>query len=63
LILGFSLFFTDLLYPILGTPLDGIVVFCSIGFPIIIIGVINFKRFLKEYPKPEGVRGDSEEGS
>jgi hypothetical protein len=61
LLLGLSLFFADLLYPILGSPLDGIIVFCSIGSPIIVIGVNKFIRFLKKYPKPEGVRGDGEE--
>ena len=61
LFMGLSLFFADLIYPFLGSPLDGIVVYCSIGIPIIIIGIVLFIRFLRKNPKPEGVRGDREE--
>ena len=33
-----------------GSPLDGIIAFSSIGTIILIVGIYNLKKFLVEYP-------------
>ncbi|MEJ2280100.1 MAG: hypothetical protein P8Y70_20475 [Candidatus Lokiarchaeota archaeon] len=52
---GFSFFLSELLYPIVGTPLDSIIPFAIPGAIIIIIGLIYFIKFIKKYPKPESI--------
>lgn len=47
---GIGLFLTELLYPILGSPLDTILSFGITGGAIVVIGLYYFIRFLKKYP-------------
>ncbi|MHA1987541.1 MAG: hypothetical protein ACW98D_12960 [Promethearchaeota archaeon] len=49
--LGFSI--VELLRPIIGSPLNTIITFSSIGGIITIWGIVFFIRFLKEYPSPK----------
>ena len=60
LIMGFSLFLIDIIYPLFGSPVDAIIIYCSMGSPIVIFGIVLFVRFIKKYPKPTQVRGDIE---
>ncbi|MFW9987784.1 MAG: hypothetical protein ACFFC3_03940 [Candidatus Odinarchaeota archaeon] len=46
---GLGFFFTELLYPIVGTPLDILLPFGITGGVIVAIGVYLFIRFLKNY--------------
>ncbi|MFX0105396.1 MAG: hypothetical protein ACFE75_07895 [Candidatus Hodarchaeota archaeon] len=47
---GIGLFLTEMLSPIVGAPLDTILIFGTIGGVIVIIGLYYFIRFLKTYP-------------
>ena len=47
---GIGFFLTDLLTPIVGDPLDSVIVFGVIGVIIVIIGLYFFIYFLKKYP-------------
>jgi hypothetical protein len=47
---GLGFFLTDLLNPIVGNPLDVIIIFGSIGGIIVVIGLYFFIHFLKKYP-------------
>ncbi|MFX1320532.1 MAG: hypothetical protein ACFFAQ_02700 [Promethearchaeota archaeon] len=47
---GLGFFLTDLLNPIVGNPLDFIIIFGFIGGIIIVIGLYFFIHFLKKYP-------------
>ena len=53
LVAGFSFFISELIFPILGSPLDSII---GIGIPggiIVIIGLVYLYKFLHKYPKPK----------
>ena len=50
---GIGLFLTELLYPIVGSPLDTILSFGIPGGVIVAIGLYYFIRFLKKYPLSE----------
>ncbi len=54
-LIGIGLFLTDFLEPILGDPLNSIVIFGSIGGVILIIGLTYFIRFLIQYPLPKEI--------
>ncbi|MFX1553355.1 MAG: hypothetical protein ACFFBV_05450 [Promethearchaeota archaeon] len=47
---GIGFFLTELLYPIVGAPLDIIIIFSTIGGIIVVIGLYYFIQFLKKYP-------------
>jgi len=47
---GIGFFLTELLYPIVGAPLDTILAFGITGGVIVVIGLYYFIRFLKKYP-------------
>ena len=47
---GIGMFLTDLITPIVGNPLDVIIIFSLIGVLIVLIGLIYFIRFVKKYP-------------
>ncbi len=47
---GLGFFFSELLYPLLGSPLDLILSIGSIGIAVIFIGLIYFIQFLRKYP-------------
>lgn len=47
---GMGLFLTDLINPIVGSPLDSILTFGSIGAGIVVIGLYYFIWFLRKYP-------------
>ena len=53
---GFSLFFSELLFPITGSPINDFVIFGVVGMIIIVTGLVIFIRFLRNYPlkKDEG---------
>jgi len=51
--IGLGLFLKDLLIPIVGVPLDIIIVFSTLGGIIVIIGLVYFIYFLKKYPLRE----------
>ncbi len=53
--LGIGLFLTYLLEPTLGNPLNTILIFGGIGGVILIIGLIYFIRFLKQFPLPKDI--------
>ena len=46
---GLGFFLTELLYPIVGTPLDTLLPFGITGAVIVVIGLYHFIRFLKTY--------------
>ncbi|MFW9945305.1 MAG: hypothetical protein ACFFDX_00595 [Candidatus Odinarchaeota archaeon] len=50
---GFSFFLSDIIYSILGSPLDSILGFGVPGGIIVVIGLIFFIKFLRKYPKPK----------
>ena len=50
---GFSFFLSDIIYSILGSPLDSIIGFGVPGGIIVVIGLIFFIKFLLKYPKPK----------
>lgn len=50
---GSCLPISELLRPIVGSPLNSIFSFCIIGSVIVIWGIFYFIRFLKEYPLPK----------
>ena len=50
---GIGLFLKELLYPIVGSPLDTILSFGITGGAIVAIGLYYFIRFLKKYPLSE----------
>ncbi|MFX1495252.1 MAG: hypothetical protein ACFFBZ_13280 [Promethearchaeota archaeon] len=50
---GFSFFISDVIYSILGSPLDSIIGFGVPGGIIVLIGLIFFIKFLRKYPKPK----------
>ena len=49
-IAGIGFFLTELLYPIVGSPLDTLLPFTIAGGLIVVIGLYYFIRFLKYYP-------------
>jgi hypothetical protein len=50
---GFSFFISDIIYSILGSPLDSIIGFGVPGGIIVVVGLIFFIKFLRKYPKPK----------
>ena len=50
---GIGLFLTELLYPIVGSPLDTFLSFGITGGAIVVIGLYYFIRFIKKYPLSE----------
>ena len=50
---GLGLSITGLLRPLIGSPLNTIITFSSIGGIITIWGIVILVRFLKQYPIPE----------
>lgn len=50
---GIGLFLTELLYPIVGSPLDTLLSFGITGVTIVVIGLYYFIGFLKKYPLSE----------
>jgi len=50
---GIGLFLTELLYPIVGSPLDTFFSYGITGGAIVVIGLYYFIQFLKEYPLSE----------
>ena len=46
---GLGFFFSELLYPLLGSPLDLFLSIGSIGIAVIFIGFVYFIRFLRKY--------------
>jgi len=48
--IGFAFFILEFLTPILGYPLETIIIFSIIGGIIVLIGLNYFIRFLKKYP-------------
>lgn len=50
---GIGLFLTELLYPIVGSPLDTLPAFGITGGAIVLIGLYYFIRFLNKYPLSE----------
>ena len=50
---GIGLFLTELLYPIVGSPLDNFLSFGITGGAIVVIGLYYFIRFIKKYPLSE----------
>lgn len=55
LIVGFSFFASDLIFSILGSPLDSIIGFGIPGGIIVIIGLVYLFKFLHKYPKPKKI--------
>jgi len=47
---GLGFFFSELLYPLLGSPLDLLLSLSSIGIIIVFIGLVYFIQFLRKYP-------------
>lgn len=47
---GIGFFLSELLYPIVGSPLDTVLAFGITGGVIVLIGLYYFIRFLKKYP-------------
>lgn len=50
---GFSFFLSDIIYSILGSPLDSILGFGVPGGIIVVIGLVFLIKFLRNYPKPK----------
>ena len=50
---GLGFFLTELLYPIVGSPLDTLFSYGITGVVIVVIGLYYFIRFLKKYPLSE----------
>ena len=50
---GLGFFLTELLYPIVGSPLDTFFSYGITGVAIVVIGLYYFIRFLKKYPLSE----------
>ncbi len=50
---GFSFFLSDIIYSILGSPLDSILGFGVPGGIIVVIGLVFLIKFLRKYPKPK----------
>jgi len=50
---GIGLFLTEMLYPIVGSPLDTFLSYGITGWAIVAIGLYYFIRFLKKYPLSE----------
>lgn len=50
---GFSFFISDVIYSILGSPLDSIIGFGVPGGIIVAVGLIFLIKFLRKYPKPK----------
>lgn len=50
---GLGLSITGLLHPIVGSPLNDILIFCPMGSIITTWGIVIFIRFLKTYPLPK----------
>ncbi len=50
---GFSFFISDVIYSILGSPLDSIIGFGIPGGIIVAVGLIFLIKFLRKYPKPK----------
>jgi hypothetical protein len=46
-----SLVSAEILYPSLGTPLDGLIPFSISGLIVLLIGLVVLTRFLQKYPK------------
>ena len=55
---GLGLPISELLRPIVGSPLHSIFTFCIIGGIIVTWGIVFLIRFLKEYPLPKEVQTD-----
>ncbi|MFW9950334.1 MAG: hypothetical protein ACFFKA_09465 [Candidatus Thorarchaeota archaeon] len=55
LTVGFSFFASDLIFSILGSPLDSIIGFGIPGGIIVIIGLVYLFKFLHKYPKPKKI--------
>lgn len=53
---GFGLFFSEILFPITGSPINDFIIFGGIGLIITVTGLTIFIRFLRNYPlkKDEG---------
>jgi len=47
---GLGFFFSELLYPLLGSPLDLLLSLGSIGIAVVFIGLVYFIQFLCKYP-------------
>jgi hypothetical protein len=50
---GFSFFISDVIYSILGSPLDSIIGFGVPGGIMVAVGLIFLIKFLRKYPKPK----------
>lgn len=47
---GLSFFLSEILYPIVGNPLDSFIAFGITGGSIIVMGLVVLSRFIKKYP-------------
>jgi len=53
ILLGAGISIAEILYPYVGSPMDGIYAFCITGSGILIYGSYLLSVFLKNYPKPQ----------
>ncbi|MDX1798886.1 MAG: hypothetical protein R3255_09590 [Candidatus Lokiarchaeia archaeon] len=60
---GIGLFLTVLINPIVGSPMDALLIFGSIGGLIVVIGFYYFIRFLKKYPLSNKVSNNGKKES
>jgi len=50
IVVGLSLFLSEILYPVFGSPLDSFIAFSITGGSIIVMGLVVLSRFIKKYP-------------